>query len=506
MSAELDHKRRPDAAVGMLAALAACSLAIHLAIAGRYGWFRDELYYIAAGNHLAGGYVEFPPMVALLSVFQRALFGHSMAALLILPALASAALVVVVGLMARELGGGRLAQGIAALTALVAPAFVGSGALFTMDVFDEVWWTIAELLAILILRSRYLDGAAGSRRRARLWLLFGLIGCLGLLTKLTFLAFGLALTVGLLLSRSRPEMRTPWPYLAGVVAFLGLVPYAIWQLGHDWATLTFWHNYGHTESTPVFLIQVLLLLQPLAAPLWIAGLWYLLRSPKGEPYRPLGWAFLFLLALFVAGHAKSYFLVPAFPPLIAAGAVVLEQRAHRRPGGRLVRITIGAQLLGGIVLAPVVAPVLPPKTLAAVMSSPIQPVADRFGWPQLMTTVANVYHGLPAADRAGVTILAGNYGEAAAFELLGADYGLPRAISPHNTYYFWDKGVTPGPTVIATGYARADLTPYFREVRDAAIVPAEDGIQNEEVGRHVYVCRGLLMPWARAWTQLKNFS
>lgn len=490
--------------------LALITLVGHLAIAGRYGWMRDELYYVAAGKHLSGGYVEFPVMVALLANLQRALFGPSLAAIHVLPALAGVAIIILTGLLARELGGGRLAQGIAALAALVAPAFVGADALFTMDAFDELWWTLAAYLLVRILAThdaRWTVGAVPARAaRGRLWLLFGLVCGVGLLTKLTILAFGLAVTLGLLLTPARAELRTRWPYLAALLAAAFLLPYVAWQVGHDWATLTFWHNYGHTEDTPTFLIQVVLLMQPLALPLWAAGLWYLLRDPAGAPYRPLGWAFLILSALFLLGHAKSYFLVPAFPPLLAAGALVLERHARRRARIRLVWVTVGALVLGGVVLAPVVAPILPPRTLAALTPSPIQPVADRFGWPQFVGTVASVYRRLPAREQARTTILAGNYGEAGALDLFGPAYRLPRAISPHNTYYFWGAGVTPGAVVIATDFQRAELTPYFRSVRQAATVPAQDGIQNEEVGRPVWVCRGLKRPWASVWPRLKNFS
>ncbi|MGH2343630.1 MAG: glycosyltransferase family 39 protein, partial [Chloroflexota bacterium] len=340
-----------------------------------------------------------------------------------------------------------------------------------------------------------------------LWLLFGLVIGLGLLTKLTILGYGAAVLIGLLLMPTgRAELRTRAPYLAAVLAALFLAPYLAWQLGHDWATLTFWHNYGDKENPATFLIQVFLLMLPTALPLWTAGLWYLMRAPAGAPYRAFAWIFLFLFAVFLLGHAKSYFLVPAFPPLLAAGAVVLERRSLRRPGTPLVPIMIGALVLGGMVLAPVVAPVLPARTLAAIMSSPIQPVADRFGWPQFTATVAAVYRHLPPGEQGHATILTGNYGEAAALDLLGPPYHLPAAISPHNTYYFWGLGTMPGSVVIATGYEHADLAPYFRSVRQAAIVPAEDGIQNQETGQPVFVCTGLKMPWPSVWPQLKNFS
>jgi len=505
----------PPVAARVLLPLALAIFLLHLAIAGGYGWFRDELYYIDAGKHLAGGYVEYPPMVALLAAFQRAVFGPSLMALHVLPAVAGAVIVVVTGLMARELGGGRLAQGVAALAAAVAPAFVGADALFTMDAFDELWWTLAAYVLLRLLAARdprRVDRAAMVMTMGvsdgRLWLLFGLMAGVGLLTKLTMLAFGLAVTVGLLLTPARALLRTRPPYLAAALALAFLLPYVAWQTGHDWATVAFWRNYHHTQDTATFLIQVILLMQPLALPLWAAGLWYLLRDPDGAPYRALGWAFLLLLALFLVGHAKSYFLVPAFPPLLAAGAVVLERRARRRPRTPLVPLTVGALVLGGAALAPVVAPILPPTTLASLMPSPVQPVADRFGWPQFIATLDRAYRALPPRDRARATILAGNYGEAGAIDLLGPDAGLPAAISPHNTYYFWGQGttVTSGTVVIATDYQRANLTPYFASVRQAATVPAQDGIQNEEVGRPVFVCRGLRLPWPTVWARLKNFS
>ncbi len=510
MRAESDSSVLSPVATRLLLSLALVKLLFHALIAGQYGWFRDELYYIDAGKRLAGGYVEFPLMVALLANFQRFVFGASIAAIHVLPALAGAVIVVVTGLMARELGGGRTAQGVAALTALMAPAFVGADSIFTMDAFDELWWTLAAYLLLRILATRDPSRPLQSGRGTNtwpLWLLFGLVIGLGLLTKLTILGYGAAVVIGLLLMPAgRAELRTPRPYVAAVLAAAFLAPYLAWQLGHDWATLTFWHNYGHKSDPATFLIQVFLLMLPTALPLWAVGLWYLLRSPAGAPYRAFGWIFLFLFVVFLFGHAKSYFLAPAFPPLFAAGAIVLERRARRRPGGPLLPVTIGALVLGGVLLAPVVAPVLPARTLAAIMPSPIQPVADHFGWPQFVSTVATVYRNLPPSQQARTTILTGNYGEAGALDLLDPPYHLPKAISPHNTYYFWGMSATPGSVVIATGYQRADLTPYFRSVRQAATVPAQDGIQNQETDQPVFVCTGLKMPWSAVWARLKNFS
>jgi 4-amino-4-deoxy-L-arabinose transferase-like glycosyltransferase len=267
-SAAVAPATRPPFAARTLGCFALATVIFHLVVAGRYGWFRDEFYYVDAGKHLSGGYVDFPMMVALLADLQRSVFGHSLAALHVLPALAGALIVILTGLMARELGGGLTAQRIAGLSALVAPAFIGADALFTMDAFDQLWWTLGAfiLLRLLTLQARPTRGRDVDRAKQRLWLLLGLVCGLGLLTKLTILGFGLVVSA-YLRDPARRELLTPWPYLAGLISFAFLVPYAVWEVAHGWPTMTFWNNYGHTEDPATFLIQVVLLMQPLALPL-----------------------------------------------------------------------------------------------------------------------------------------------------------------------------------------------------------------------------------------------
>src|SRR5919107_2050872 len=210
--------------------LALLKLLLHLLTAGNYGYFRDELYYIAASERLDLGYVDFPPFVALATALARATLGDSLLALGLLPALAGAAVVVLAGLMARELGGGRFAQGIAALAVLVAPNFLVFGTFISMDAFDKLFWASAAYVLLLILK----------RNEPRLWLLFGLVAGLGLLTKVTMLYFGFAVLVALLATPARRHLGTPWPWLGGVVALVFLVPYLYWQVANGWATLEFW--------------------------------------------------------------------------------------------------------------------------------------------------------------------------------------------------------------------------------------------------------------------------
>jgi len=219
------------AVVGFLAFV---KLLVHLLTADNYGYFRDELYYMAAGERLALGYVDFPPFVALVAAATRAVLGDSQIALHFLPALAGAAVVLLAGLMARELGGGRFAQGLAALCVLVVPNFLVFGTWISMDAFDQLWWVSCSYVLLLILK----------RDEPRLWLLFGLVAGLGLLTKLTMLSFGLAVFVALLITPARRQLLTPWPWFGGAVAFAFLIPYLYWQITHGWPTPEFWAGYG----------------------------------------------------------------------------------------------------------------------------------------------------------------------------------------------------------------------------------------------------------------------
>src|SRR5918992_1704608 len=298
--------------------LALVKLLVHLLTAGNYGYFRDELYYIAASERLALGYVDFPSFVALATALARATLGDSLLALHLLPALAGAAVVVLAGLMARELGGGRFAQGLAALAVLVAPNFLVFGTFISMDAFDQLFQVSAAYVLLVIL----------NRDRPRLWLLFGLFCGLGLLTKVTMLFFGFAVLVALLASPARRHLLTPWPWLGGAVAFVFLAPYLLWNAANGWPTLEFWRDYGgkvDAASPLEFLVEQIVTMQPPALPLWLAGLGFYLFAAAGRPYRTLGWVYVVLFALFVAMNSRFYFLAPAYPVFFAAGAVAAER-------------------------------------------------------------------------------------------------------------------------------------------------------------------------------------
>ena len=261
--------------------LAAAKVLVHLLTAGNYGYFRDELYYVAAGERLQFGYVDFPPLVAVVAAATRAVLGDSLSALHLPTVPAGAAVVVLAGLMARRLGGGRFAQGVAALAVLVGPSFLAFGTWLSMDAFDQLFWVAAAYVLIGILQGG----------RPELWLPFGLFAGLGLLTKVTMLFFGFAVLVALLLTPARRHLATRWPWLGGAVAFAFLLPYLLWQLANGWPTLEFWATYGDKvdAASPLeFFVEQVVTMQPPTLPLWLAGLWFYLFSREGRPYRALG--------------------------------------------------------------------------------------------------------------------------------------------------------------------------------------------------------------------------
>ncbi len=250
--------QQPRQAVLLLAVLAGASFVGHMLVAGGYGYFRDELYYIADGHHLQAGYVDQPALMGWLAAFLRVTVGNGLVAIHIVPALASAMIVVVTGLMAWELGGGTAAQLAAGVAALFAPAFVATGSLFSMDVLDQLWWSLGSLVLAGILR----------RGNPRSWVLFGVVAAVGFLTKLSILFFGLAVALAVLATRERRQLRTPWPWLAVGIAALGLVPYGIWNALNGWQTLDFYHHYRYLTTGPLeFFTNQLALVNPLAVPL-----------------------------------------------------------------------------------------------------------------------------------------------------------------------------------------------------------------------------------------------
>jgi hypothetical protein len=501
------HVTEPSA---LLLGLALADFVAHMLVSTNYGYFRDELYYIEAGRHPAFGYVDFPPLIAMVAKFLDLLAGDALWAIHVVPALATALIVLITGLMARELGGERFAQALAALASLVAATFLATGSIFSMDALDELWWVLASYVLILILK----------RDDARLWLLFGLIAGVGLATKVTMLFFGLAVVVGLLLTPARRHFRAGRIWLGGVSAFAFLLPYVLWNTANGWPTLEFFGNYGGSGGPLGFLLGQVPGMNPLTLPLSFAGLYFYFGTQDGRPYRALGWTFVVLAFVLALLGAKPYSLAPAYPILFAGGAIIVE-RLGGRAGGLLKSAYVVVLLVSGLLLAPLAMPILPPATFAATYGFLSgtgdaaagqeaqgifpQPLGDRFGWDTMTRTVAGTYDGLPAEERARACIFTSNYGEASALNFLGERYGLPPAISGHNNYYLWGPGICTGEVMITVGLARGDVGQLYAGVERAATVTCRYCMP-EENDVPVYVATKPTAPIRELWPHTKHFE
>jgi 4-amino-4-deoxy-L-arabinose transferase-like glycosyltransferase len=485
-----------------------------LATSKDYGYFRDELYFLDAAKHLALGYVDFPPLVALLGAAVRAVLGISPLGLRLLPAIAGALVIVLAGLMARELGAGAFGQAVAALACLLAPVLLVIDSFFSMNPFDELWWALLAYLAIRLLR----------QDQPRLWLLCGAVVGLGLLTKESILVWSLALMAGLALTPARRHLRSGWFWLAGGVALLLVAPYLWWQLANGWPTVEFWSAYREDlvrRSALAFVLQQIVGMNPGTVLLSMAGIYFYLVSGSGRPYRAFGWALVVLGVAFALADAKAYFLAPVYPMLFAGGACVLEA-ASATGLWRWARPAYIGLLVGiGWFLIPITLPVLPPATLAhayaPAMANPAIHVessvtsrlpewlAGRLGWEEMAAAVGSVYAGLPPGQQRLACILAGDYGEAGALNLYGPAYGLPPVISGHNNYFLWGPGDCSGQVIIAVGMAREKLETVFGEVLEARHLTCADCMAGENELR-VYVCLRPRLPLRQVWPEFKHYG
>lgn len=495
-------------------ALAIVAFALHVGFSGRFGYFRDELYYAACGQHLAWGYVDHAPLAPLLARVSRAFLGDSLLALRFLPALAAAAKVILSGWMARELSGGKYAHFLAAFCVLLAPIYLTFDSFFSMNAFEPVFWMTCAAIVL-----RILNGG-----NPKLWILCGLIAGLGILNKHSMLFFCSGIAVGLLAASVRKHFRQPWIWLGVGIVFLCFLPNLLWEIHYGWPTLALFHAVMGTKYVTVspweYIWQQTLLTHPLATPIWIAGLYFLLRDPLGKKYAVLAWAYFTVLAEMLILHGKIYYLAPAYIMLLAAGSVWIELRLVPRVGAWL-RPTVAVPLLiGGLIAAPLAMPILPVEATIRytrfwdvhsirVENVPVselpQIFADMFGWQEQVRAVAGAYKALPDAERAQAVVLAYNYGEASAVDYFGSKLGLPRAISGHNQYGLWGPGATSGHVVVAIGFSERQLLQFYDEVTPAASVSLKYAIP-EESHLTIFVCRRPHQSLQESWSQWKYLS
>lgn len=493
--------------------IAAVAKLILLLYANRhYGYFVDELYYLACGDHLAWGYVDQPPLIALVAKVSRVLFGDSLSAIRLFPTLAGVALVIVAGLIARELGGGRFAQGLAALCTFLAPGFLALDNILSMNAFEPLFWMGCAYVVIRMINTG----------DPRFWMWFGVLAGIGLENKHSMLIFGFGLIAGLLMTPERRLLRTRWLFIGGAIALLIWLPNLLWNVQHHFPFLELQENIrrsGRNVSlSPItFFGEEILAMLPLAAPIWLAGLWWLFTR-GGKRYRVLAWAWLITAALILIMNPRIYYLFPAFPILFAAGGVMCEQRLTT-PRLQWIKPAYAALMVAlAALLAPTLLPLLPPESYirysqATHLQQPRvenhelgplpQLFADQFGWEEMTATVARVYNGLPAAVRSKTAIFAQNYGQAGAIDFFGPKYGLPKAISGHQNYFLWGPRDYTGESMIVLNDRQQNLERLFTSVEKVARVEHPYSMPYEHFD--VYYCRGLKMPMKDLWPKAKNW-
>ncbi len=480
-------------------ALIAGSVAIVLlAFASGYGYHRDELYFLAAGHHLAWAYADQGPLTPLIARAMSEIAPDSLTILRLPSALAAGITVLLTSRLARELGGSRRAEVIAGACGAVASIVLVTGHLLSTSTFDLLVWTAVTWLAARAVRTA----------DDRLWPVAGVVLGIGLLNKPlpAFLAAGLL--VGVSIAGPRRLLRNPYVWSGATIAVALWSPWILWQARHGWPQIDVSRSIaaGHsTSSQPWWAIVPFqfLLVSPLLAPVWIAGLLRVFRDPTLRDVRFLAWAWVVLAAVFMATGGKPYYLSGLLPVLIGAGAVEIDRWVQRGRVRAREALLVAALVTSAGVDAAIALPVLPADRAGPVIAVNGD-VGETIGWPQLARTVADVYRGLPS--RAGAVILAENYGEAGAIDRYGPGLGLPRAYSGHNAYGNWGPPPNGRAPVIAIGLDPRRATPALQDCRVAARIDNAAGIENEEEGEPVLVCRAPRRGWSREWDALRHLG
>jgi hypothetical protein len=470
-----------------------------MAFAGRYGYHRDEMYFIVAGSHPAFGYPDQPPLVPLLAWLMHAI-SPSLYLLRLPSALAAAATVVVTGATARDAGGGRRAQLIAAGVAAVSAISLATGHFVTTTTFDVLSTSI---LGWLLVR-------AIMRHDPRPLLWAGVVVGVGFEAKPQVAVVAVVALVSLALVGPRWVFRSRHLWVGVVIAALLGAPYLIWQQQHGWPQLTVAGNIaGDAESGRAgFIPFQLVMVSPLLVPVWIAGLVTAWRNPARRVLRVLPVLFVLLAAAYLVGDGKAYYLASLYPTVIGVGAIATDEWLGRgRPKRRLAWLGV-AVALSAVISAVVALPVLPEHDLPGSASIALNPdLGETVGWPQFIATVSTAWHDLPPATRAHAVIFTENYGEAGAVDVLGRHDGLPHAFSGHNGFSLWAQ---PGPdetTTVVLGYGGpASVSAYFTGCRVVARVSNPVKLDNDEYGDPVLVCTGRTAPWSALWPRLRHYD
>jgi len=498
---QVDHRSRADtlALVGIAAAIAV----VHVLTNGRYGFHRDELQVLSDARHLDWGFVPYPPFTPLVERVGLSIFGVSMVGLRLFSVIAQAIVVVVAGLMARELGGGRLAQVTAALAVALSGLALFEGTEFQYTTFDYLWWVLIAYFVIRLLKTE----------NPRWWLAIGVVIGIGFETKYTMAFYVCGIVGGVVLTRARRYLASGWLWAGVAVALLIFLPNLIWQVKHGFISLHFLQHIhkrdvGEGRANGFFRDQFLSCTNLAAAPLWIAGLLAYLRDRR---YRMLAWMYLIPLVLFVVGKGRGYYLGAAYPMLMAIGAVLGERwtaSLSKMPRRVVEAVFFTGLVAWGLFIGAMIFPVAWSGKLMKFALENNGDLREEIGWDELVKTVAGIRDSLPPEQRENVGIMVRNYGEQGAIELLEPQYHLPPPISATNSAWLRGYPDPPPSTLIVIGTSREYADRRFTACRLAGHNGNSLGVKNEEGEDHpdIFVCGPPRLPWPEFWEEYQGFG
>jgi len=495
-------KARQGDTLGLLVMVGAVAL-LHLWTNGRYGFHRDELQFLSDARHLDWGFVAYPPFTPFVERIAMSIFGFSLVGLRLFSVIANASAIFLTGLMARELGGGRLAQLTAALAVALSPLPLFEGTEFQYTTFDYLWWVLIAYFVIRLLKTE----------NPRWWLAIGATVGVGFMTKYTMGFYLCGILGGLVLTEARRHLRSPW-FWAGMALGLAICsPNILWQVKHGFISLHFLEHIhqrdvGEGRAEGFWRHQFMICTNPFSAPLWLGGLLGFLRDRR---YRMLAWMYLIPLLLFAVGKGRGYYLGAAYPMLMAMGAVMGERwvTSMRRAWRWAVQgVFFTGLAVSGAYIAAIVIPFASSGPLRTFALNNNGDLREEIGWDELVRAVQSVRDSLPPEQRAAVGVVVGNYGEQGAIEILGPAYGLPMPISGTNSAWLRGYPANPPSTLIVIGHSQSYANRMFTACRLAGHNGNREGIRNEESTVHpdIYVCGPPRLPWPEFWKDYQAFG
>lgn len=485
----------------ILILLASAKLILHLLTNHQYGFHRDELATLHDARNLAWGFIAYPPLTPFLGSIELKLFGTSLVGFRFFSALSQSIVMIVAGLIAKELGGSRRAQIFAALGAGIGMLTMIQGALFQYVAFDFLWVVLLAYFTLRLLKSD----------DPRWWLAMGAVIGLGMMTRYTMGAHVVGLILAVVLSPARKYLKSPWLWAGALLALLIFLPNLIWQIQNDFISLEF-QSAIHERDVRIgraegYLTDQLVMANPFMIPVWIAGLLFYFRH---NTYRTLAFMYVMPVVIFLLLQGRGYYPAPTYVMLIAAGMVGVDGRitgADPKTARRSLTQNWAFLSLGFLFAAALMLPLAPVNSAVWNVAYEVHDnFAEQLGWREINQQIADIYHALPADEKSRTGILAGNYGEAGALDLYGSEYGLPPVISPVDS--FWLQGAPQEniDVLIVVGYFREDAAQYFKSCELAGEVSNDYGIENEEAElKDILLCKGLRHPWPELWISMRRF-